>query len=332
MRRRGNSKKKRPDLPQVILALAINRDGLPVRHWVFPGNTIDVSTVEQVVEDLGSLRPRRYLFIGDRGMVSQSNIDFLESRGRKYLLSCPLRDEDVVEHEVLSLRGRYTEVTDTLGAKQTVIEDGDRPIRYLLCRDTARARDDAETREELLERLEEQLEGSRTAETHTRKACDLLSKPGYRRYLRELDSGGLSIDRSAIRRDERLDGKHVLMTNDLETPVDELVLGYRDMWRAERAFRSMKTALSMEPVHHHKPVRIVSHAHLCVLAYLLIRVAEIRTETSWTLLREQLERVSLSRVEMNRATVYRTKQLTGPEKNLWKRCRLAPPPKTLTIQ
>jgi len=163
-------------------------------------------------------------------------------------------------------------------------------------------------------------------ENSTRKACDLLSKPGYRRYLRELESGGLKIDRGAVRRVERLDGKYVLMTNDLDTPAEELVLGYRDMWRAERAFRSMRTALNIEPVHHRTPVHITSHAHLCVLAYLLVRVAENRTGQTWQRLREQLERVSLSRVQMKRATVYRRKQLTGPAKNLWNRCRLDLPP------
>jgi len=314
------------------VAVAINRDGLPVRHWVFPGNTVDVSTVERVTEDLAGLRPRRFLFVGDRGMVSAANIDFLESRQRKYLLGCRLRDDDVVEHEVLSLRGRYSRVTEELGVKETVIDDGDRPVRYLLCRDTDRAAEDARVREEILERLTEELDGSRTALAHTRKACDLLSKSGYARYLRETEGGGLRIDRGAVRRDERLDGKYVLMTNDLETPADELVTGYRDMWKVERAFRSMKTALAIEPVYHRKPARITSHAHLCVLAYLLTRLAEKRTEEGWKLLREKLERISLSRVEMGNTVVYRTKRLTGPERNLWKRCRLAPPPETLAIR
>jgi len=69
-----------------------------------------------------------------------------------------------------------------------------------------------------------------------------------------------------------------------------------------------------------------------VLAYLLTRLAEKRTEEDWKLLREKLERISLSRVEMGRTVVYRTKRLTGPERNLWKRCRLAPPPETLAIR
>lgn len=332
LRRHGHSKKKRPDLPQVILALAINRDGLPVRHWVFPGNTVDVTTVEQVTEDLAGLRPRRYLFVGDRGMVSQENIDYLESRQRKYLLGGKLRANTTIGEEVLSIRGRYARVTETLGVKETVLEDGDRPMRYLLCRDSERAKEEAATREQILSRLEQILESSRASEAHTQKACDLMATAGYKRYLRELKSGGLRIDRAAVKEDKRTDGKYVLMTNDLETSADELALGYRDMWRAERAFRTMKTSIHIEPVYHRKPGRITSHAHLCVLAYLLMKVAENRTETSWTLLREELQRVSLSRIEIGATAVYRTKKLTAEEQSFWNRTGLDRPPETLQIK
>lgn len=265
LRRLANSKKKRGDLPEVVLGLAINRDGLPVRHWVFPGNTVvDVTTVEGVVKDLLGLRPRRFLFIGDRGMVSQDNLDFLESRRLHYLLGSKLRDDAVVQTEVLSLRGRYRAITDTLGVKETRGQDG-----------------------------------------------------------------GLAIDRSRGRDDERYDGKYVLMTNELDLDAEELVLGYRDMWRAERAFRSMKTVLRIEPVHHREERRILAHAHLCVLAYLLTRIAENRTEQSWPVLRERLERVSLARIETDHAAIFRVKHLKGSEAQLWNSCHLEPPPKTL---
>ena len=93
LRRYGLSKKKRPDLPQIVVALVINRDGLPVRHWVFPGNQADKTTVERVTTDLRDLRPRRFLFVGDRGFVSQGNLDYLESRRLPYLLGCRLRSD-----------------------------------------------------------------------------------------------------------------------------------------------------------------------------------------------------------------------------------------------
>jgi len=84
------------------------------------------------------------------------------------------------------------------------------------------------------------LAGSRVKEGHTRKGYHLLSRPGYARYLRELKGGSLRLDRSKIRREARLDGKTVLMTNDFKLPAEELVQGYHDMWLVKRAFRSMK--------------------------------------------------------------------------------------------
>lgn len=332
LRRRGHSKKKRDDLPQVVMALAINREGLPVRHWVFPGNYADQATVEQVVRDLQGLRPRQFLFVGDRGLVSQGNLDWLESRRLKYLLGCRLRSDAVVDQVALGIRGRYRPVRAGVGVKETTVTEGGRTVRYLLCRDEARAEHDAQVRQAILAALAAELAGSRSEERHTKKACKLLSQPGYARYLRELAGGGLRIDRGKVREEERLDGKYVLLTNDLDLPGEELVLGYRDLWRAERAFRSMKSVLDIEPVYHRTPERITAHVHLCVLAYLLCRVVENRTGESWELLREKLPRISLSQIETERATVLQTKRLRPSEQELFKSCGVTPPPRIVEIR
>ena len=332
LRRRGHSKKKRDDLPQIVVGLAINRDGLPVRHWVFPGNQLDQTTVEQVVGDLKGLRPRRFLFVGDRGMVSQGNVDWLESRRLLYLLGTRLRSDAQVRKRVLSLRGRYRRVDEGLGVKETTVTEGGRTVRYLLCFDEARARHEAETRAEILARLADELPASPPTDgRHTKGMCRLLSQSGYARFLTE-DGRGLRIDRAKVQAEERLDGKYTLVTNELQLPADELVRGYRDMWRAERAFRSMKSLLDIEPVYHRSEERIVAHVHLCVLAYLLCRVAEARAGVSWELLWEQLDEISLTRLETERATVLQTKRLTAAEQDLFKRCRVTPPPRILSIE
>jgi transposase len=134
-----------------------------------------------------------------------------------------------------------------------------------------------------------------------------------------------------VQEDERYDGKYVLMTNELELDAKELVLGYRDMGRAERAFRSMKSVLHIEPVHHRQERGILVHAHLCVLADLLTRIAENRTEESWPLLREKLEPVSVGRIETDHATIMRVKRLKDSESKTWNCCRLELPPRTLQV-
>jgi hypothetical protein len=165
----------------MVLGLAINRDGLLIRHWVLPGSTVDVTTVEEAVNDLLGLRSSRFLFIGDRGLVSQKNLDFLESRRLHYLLGSKLQDNGVVQEEVLTLRGLYGKVTETLGVKEIRIRDGGRTVRYLLCWEAERVAEDQAGRQKIVARLQEELDESRTAAAHTRKTCTLWAHRGYAR-------------------------------------------------------------------------------------------------------------------------------------------------------
>jgi transposase len=333
LRRHGHSKKKRPDLPQIIVALAVNRDGIPVRHWIYPGNRIDVTTVEEVTRDLLGLRPRRFLFVGDRGMVSQANLDFLESRRLGYLLGFPVRTDPALEAHLLSLRGRYRPVREGLGVKETQIADGGRTLRYLLCRSEARAEHDARTRATVLERLKAKLadrkRGAAKGDTHA--SHSLLSKHGYARYLVKAADGTLRIDPAKVAAAARHDGKYVLLTNELDLPAEELVLGYRDLWKAERAFRSMKSVLDLEPVQHRTPERITAHVHVCVLAYLLVRLAENRAQRGWEQIREQVERICLTELTTDRASVLQTKALTKSERELLNCCKAPLPPQILQV-
>jgi hypothetical protein len=95
----------------------------------------------------------------------------------------------------------------------------------------------------------------------------------------------------------------------LDLEAGELVLGHREMWRAERAFRSMKSLLR-EPVYHRADRRIVSPAHLCVLACLLMRIAKNRMGEGWSLIQEKVERVSMGKIETDSAARFRVE--SGP--------------------
>ncbi|MBN2196672.1 MAG: IS1634 family transposase [Polyangiaceae bacterium] len=109
-RKRGHSKNGRTDAPQIVIGLAVTRDGLPVRSWVFPGNTADVTTVAKVKEDLRGWRLGRCVFVGDAGMNSLDNRRSLSLGGGKYILAARMRGEDEVTNEVMSRAGRYQEV------------------------------------------------------------------------------------------------------------------------------------------------------------------------------------------------------------------------------
>ena len=101
----GLSNNGRSDAPQIVVGLAVTREGFPVRYWVFPGNTVDVSTVAQVKRDLGDWQLTRCLFVGDAGMISAANFLALAAGGGKCLVCMPLRRGDALTEQVLARAG-----------------------------------------------------------------------------------------------------------------------------------------------------------------------------------------------------------------------------------
>jgi hypothetical protein len=141
--------------PQVVVALAVTNDGIPVRSWVLPGNTSDVATVKQVREDLRGWRLGRAMFVADSGMNSAENRDELARACGKYLLACRLSSVGEIKRTVLSKRGRYKVFQDNLQAKEVIVGDGERRTRYILCFNPKEARRQLKHREEIIALLDE---------------------------------------------------------------------------------------------------------------------------------------------------------------------------------
>jgi hypothetical protein len=133
LRKRGYSKNGRSDAPQIVVGLAVTRNGLPVRSWVFPGNQSDVTTIERVKSDLRGWRLGRCVLVGDAGMNSEQNRRTLSLGGGKYILAARMRAGDEVTHEVLTRPGRYHVVAKNLRVKEVVIGDGEARRRYVVC-------------------------------------------------------------------------------------------------------------------------------------------------------------------------------------------------------
>ena len=133
LRRSGHSKEGRDNQPQVIIALAVTRDGMPVRSWVLPGDTADVTTVARIKDDLRAWRLGRCLFVGDAGMYSADNLAALSRGLGRYILAVPMRRVRDIETEVLTRPGRYKQVADNLQVKEVWVGDGERRKRYVLC-------------------------------------------------------------------------------------------------------------------------------------------------------------------------------------------------------
>lgn len=313
-RKRGLAKNGRDDAPQIVVGLAVTREGLPVRHWIFPGNTVDVTTVERVKRDLAGWRLNRCVFVGDAGLVSQANLRRLARAGGRYIVCTPVHRGGEVAAAVLSRPGRYRAVKDNLQVKEVVVGEGERRRRYVVCYNPEEARRQRRHREQVLHELAAELDSLAELPDgqHSKRVCRLRASGRYGRYLRLTWTGKPAIDRAAVAAAERLDGKFVVHSNDDTLSAEDMALGYKQLQRVELAWRQLKSGLKLRPVYHRAPHRIHAHVALTVLALLLERMAELACADTWRTIRHDLDQIKLAQLSSPNGTVW---QVTEPGPN-----------------
>src|SRR6187455_2248867 len=136
------------------VGVATARNGMPVRSWVLPGDTADVTTVARIKDDLRAWRLGRCLFVGDAGMYSADNLAALSRGLGRYILAVPMRRVRDIEAEVLTRPGRYRQVADNLQVKEVWVGDGERRRRYVLCLNPIEAERERRHREQILSELD----------------------------------------------------------------------------------------------------------------------------------------------------------------------------------
>ena len=281
--------------PMIVVALAVTREGLPVRCWVFPGNTTDVNTVERVRKDLKDWKLGRALFVADAGMNSETNKEELSRACGKYLLASRMASVSDIRDTVLGKPGRYKVLADNLHAKEVIVGDGECRKRYILCYNPKEATRQKKHRGELVEMLEKELAKHSDKKATAKWAIELLASKRYKQYLSISDDNHVHIDREKVRQSEKYDGKWVLETNDDTIKLDDAACGYKGLMVIERCFRTLKrTQIKMTPMYHWLPTRIATHVRICVLSLLVERVAELACDKTWSHIQEALDTLQVS--------------------------------------
>jgi transposase len=334
LRQYGHSKDHRADLPQVVIGLAVTKEGIPVKCWTLPGNTSDMAVVEKVKQDLLGWKLSRCVWVMDRGMNSEENRLVLQKAGGQYILGEKLRDNQDVHQEVLAKRGRYLKIRENLEIKEVIIGHGERRRRFILVHNPEEAKKDKVTREKILARIEKSLTelGDQTGKAHKKSVCALLSHRTMGRYLRQLKDGGIKIDKGKIREDAHLDGKYIISTSDDTLTPEDIALGYKQLLEVERAFRTLKTTLDLRPVYHRRDDRIEAHVFLCFLALLLVRIAERKTGLTWDRICTVMERLHRIEFFSKDGRVLQTTEPTPEQLNIMKLLKIHQPKRIQSIQ
>jgi hypothetical protein len=323
-RKRGYSRDRRPDLPQLVLGVAVDREGRPVSWEIFPGNTADPEAFEAMITKMRRrFRIGRVVVVADRGMMGKKSLELLAAGQAPYdyILGCRMRKQKEIGTEVLARAGRFHEVGENLKVKEVLV--GDR--RYIICLNEEEERKDEAAREAILAHLREKLSGG---------AKSLVSNKGYARYLR-VTKGAMRIDEDKVAAEARYDGKYVLRTN-TELPAAEVAQTYKSLWRVERAFRETKSTLNVRPIFHHRDDTSIGHIVAGFLALRLEVDLQKRldgrgVDVAWPRLMRDLGQVQAVRLEADGQSYILRTDLQGTAHQAFLAAGVRPPsPVTMT--
>ena len=322
----GKSKDYREDLPQVVIGMAVTRDGIPLRVWCWPGNTSDSALIRQVKDEVRDWSLSRVVWVADRGFSSAENRRYLRRGGNHYIIGERLRSGSAEAGAALSRQGRYQEVAGNLRVKEVRIAEDE---RFVICHNPEGAERDAAIRARMIARLRELIDGADALGTDKRAELRgvISAKPGLNRYLRVTPGGLLRVDASKAKAEENLDGKYLLRTSDPKMTAEDIALGYKQLLEVERGWRDLKQVIDLRPVYHRKEERIRAHVILCWLALLLARVAENAAGGTWPELRRQLGRIAVGTFTGPAGTFRQRTQISPAQAAILEQLGIDPPPK-----
>ena len=256
----GFSKARRSDLKQIVVGVLMSKDGIPLAHEVFSGNTNDVKCFSEVIDQLkNKYHVSNIVLVGDRGMISKSNIEQIEKAKLKYILGYRMRTLPKEERkEVLGQANLRKLKNHSLQYKEV----NHKGKRLVVCYNAARAEKDKLHRENQIDRLREKLKSVKSIK-------QLISNSQDRKFIKVNESKTkATLDEQKIRDDELYDGIFVLTTNTKLSCI-QTVERYKDLWQIENGFRQLKSELQLGPIFHYKDRRIKAHVMICFMAFCL---------------------------------------------------------------
>lgn len=283
MMRRGYSRDHRPDCEQMVIALIVNSEGFPLSYETFDGNRADVSTMETILRMVERKYGKaRRIWVMDRGIVSEENLEAIRKRGGQYLVGTPRSQMKQFEAELL--KDDWTRVRPDVEVKQVAIPHGEET--YILCRTAGRKEKEQAIRkrfstrmEEALKRLEKTIATGRLKDRH--KMERRLGKIQARHApVNDLFEVALCDTPEGVRlvwemkearkawRDLR-EGAYMLRTNLPAGSAEELWSKYMQLTEAEASFRALKSELCIRPLFHQKEPRVKAHVQVAFLGYAL---------------------------------------------------------------
>ena len=269
-RKNGFSKDLKFNQPQILLALMVTQDGLPVGYELFSGETYEGHTL---IPCLTKLREKyqitRVIFVADSGLFNEENLVALEAANFEYIVGARLKSQTKAITANILATEQYQQLGESLRIKEFEHKHG----RLIVSHSASRAKKDAFDREKAINILIKRLRKNGTI-----NAKELLSNTGHKKFLKVEGDGVLVLDQDKIKTEAQWDGLHGIITNSKNTNHFELLEQYKQLWQVEDAFRLQKHDLKIRPIFHFKERRIKAHVAILFAAFSLAKYMQHRVK------------------------------------------------------
>jgi len=262
LKQNGYSKDCKFNQPQVLLALMVTEEGLPVGYEVFPGATFEGHTLIPLIQKMKShYNLEKVVCVADRGMLNEQNLSALEAAGAYYVVGAKLKQlAKTRQAEILNV-DQYQSLGED-GARVLELKEGGR--RHIVSWSPTRADKDRHDREKAIERLQKKLSKSKNPK-------DLLNNYGYKQFLTIEGDTRLGLNSEKIEQAKQWDGLHGVVTNLSDMSALEVLRHYQGLWQVEESFRITKHDLKVRPIYHWTPSRVRAHIAIAFMAFSLVR-------------------------------------------------------------
>jgi len=294
-RKKGFSKDNKFNQPQVVLALLVTKQGLPIGYKEFSGDTFDGHTLLPSLEEVKKyFKIDNVVYVADSGMFNNVNLSTLKEKKISYIVGARIKSmKKELKKEILNNNG-FIEINDDIKVKTIQYSPTE---KLIITYSKKRAKKDKYDRDKAIEKLYKRLKESKSVKSQ-------LSNNGYKKYLQLVSDNNsnnnscdlsIQLNEDKIKEDEQWDGLKGIITNKLDLSTQEIINQYTNLWQVEESFRITKHDLKIRPIYHYKPQRVKAHLAISFMAYSLVRHLEYRVRLQYKKLSpEKIRKLLLS--------------------------------------
>lgn len=285
LREHGYSKDRKFNEVQVLLALMVTKEGLPVGYEAFKGSTYEGHTLIPAIKKLKeTYRIERVVFVADSGMMNADNLQEMRNEGIEYIVGARLKNQSPTLQKKVLDHSNYAEMRP--GYKIGKFEHKGQTFIVSYCE--KRAKKDRKDRERAIEKLRTKVDQCKTPK-------DYMSNQGYKKYLKIDCDKDVTLNEDKIVSAQQWDGLLGVCTNTTTLTAQDILQKYADLWQVEEAFRINKHDLKIRPVFHWKPSRVRAHLAISFASFCLVKYMEYRVKLQYKKLSPELIRQALIR-------------------------------------